>query len=369
MQMPALIYGTLHDVQQRCTRAVTAFQRGQPWLTAFEAEGCIATAEHPGLILLGGSTEWISDETHYHCALPLTAVAEEWIGDDFDSPEADVLFAALQERPWGVLNLFSSDNVGSWFKVRDSDRLYLFLRAVVLYWDLFAAEGRRYCWGFEAEHIGDSPTMLTFLLARDGVPIELLSTQLSRGGLRTLLPIAAGQAGGSLSPVLRRLISEIDHLPVLAAPATEIPSEDPDPLYGGSLGDDPADDLASSRMSEAMNANDAVAVQRLIEEGEDVNAFDLENVTYSLVWAVRQGHVDLARFMLERGADIALQGEEGESPLMVAAFLGDQTLVRLLLEHGADPSYRTQQGWDALDYADRAKHKDIVALLVRSLNG
>lgn len=369
MQMPALLYGTLEDVQQRCATAVKAFLQGQPWLTALEAEGSIATVEHPGLILLGGSTEWISQETHYHCALPLTTLAEQWMGADFDTPVADALFAALLERPWGVLNLLSTNDVGVWFKAGNSERWYLFLQAAVVYWDLFAAEGRRYCWGFEAKYIWDSPTVITSLLATNGVPAELVSTHLPREGLRTLLLIAVEQAGGSLSPMLWRLIGEIDNLPVLAAPAPERPPEDLDPHDGGSLDDAPIDGMASSRMVEAMNANDVTTVQRLIEEGEDVNAFDLANVTYPLLWAVRQGHVDLVRYMLERGADIAAQGEEGESPLMVAAFLGDQTMVSLLLEHGADPSYRTQQGWNALDYADLARHQDIVALLMRSLNG
>lgn len=58
--------------------------------------------------------------------------------------------------------------------------------------------------------------------------------------------------------------------------------------------------------------------------------------------AVRQGHQDIARFLLEHGAKVGLVNRHGKTPLLVAADVGDVQVVRLLLEHGADPNAQEQ---------------------------
>jgi len=54
--------------------------------------------------------------------------------------------------------------------------------------------------------------------------------------------------------------------------------------------------------------------------------------------AVRLGHVDQARYLIEHGARIDLTNKLGKSPLLVAAEEGKLEAVKLLLEKGADPN-------------------------------
>jgi uncharacterized protein len=75
-----------------------------------------------------------------------------------------------------------------------------------------------------------------------------------------------------------------------------------------------------SELFDAVTAGDAALVQRLLEAGADVNAFD----------------------------------GEGRTPLMVAAQLGDDEQVLLLLDAGADPTIAAPDGETA--YLKAAAH-------------
>jgi ankyrin repeat protein len=67
--------------------------------------------------------------------------------------------------------------------------------------------------------------------------------------------------------------------------------------------------------------------------------------------AIHEGHVDVARLMLERGADV--NARDRATALHQAALRGDPDLVELLLDHGADPNVHdadhgaTPAGWAA----------------------
>jgi ankyrin repeat protein len=81
-----------------------------------------------------------------------------------------------------------------------------------------------------------------------------------------------------------------------------------------------------------------------------------------LLTAIEFGNEDLARLLLERGADPSwpdLDADRGGS-LREAARTGNRPLVELLLAHGADPSAQTDSGGNAV-FA--AKTKEIRELL------
>lgn len=119
----------------------------------------------------------------------------------------------------------------------------------------------------------------------------------------------------------------------------------------------------SEQMSRAVEADDPAAVRRLIEAGEPVTAVHESWPISPLLWAARQGHTDLARFLLDRGAPIEDQADEGESPLMLAARGGHRDTVRLLLERGADPYYVTLKEFDVRQFAAWGGDADIIAVL------
>jgi ankyrin repeat protein len=63
------------------------------------------------------------------------------------------------------------------------------------------------------------------------------------------------------------------------------------------------------------------------------------------------GHVDLARLLMEHGADVAAQDEVGETPLHQASSGGHVDLAQLLIDHGADAAAQGEYGLTPLHQA------------------
>jgi len=63
------------------------------------------------------------------------------------------------------------------------------------------------------------------------------------------------------------------------------------------------------------------------------------------------GDIEVARVLVEKGADVNLQSLSGYTPLHVAALSGKAELVQFLLEKGAN---RDLQDHDKLTPAERA---------------
>jgi ankyrin repeat protein len=78
---------------------------------------------------------------------------------------------------------------------------------------------------------------------------------------------------------------------------------------------------------------DLAKVQQLIASGAEINAKDKDNNT-ALMWAIEKGHLDIARFLIDKGADLNVQGTS--TALINAAGSGYTELVTLLLEKGAN---------------------------------
>jgi len=82
------------------------------------------------------------------------------------------------------------------------------------------------------------------------------------------------------------------------------------------------------------------------------------------------GHVDAARLLVERGAEVnsASQNDFKVMPLHSAAATGDPDvryeLAKLLLEHGAEPNARQQDGFTPLMAADQHGDDRLRSLLL-----
>jgi ankyrin repeat protein len=82
------------------------------------------------------------------------------------------------------------------------------------------------------------------------------------------------------------------------------------------------------------------------------------------------GHVDAARLLVERGAEVnsASRNDFKVMPLHSAAATGDPDvryeLAKLLLEHGADPNARQQDDFTPLMAADQHEDERLRLLLV-----
>jgi ankyrin repeat protein len=94
-------------------------------------------------------------------------------------------------------------------------------------------------------------------------------------------------------------------------------------------------------------SGDLAAVEGILrEDPQQLEARDEQGMT-PLHMAVQGMRLEVARFLLDRGADVNALNEDERSPLHLAALRGDEAMTRLLLERGAEPNARTrvEVGW------------------------
>lgn len=90
-----------------------------------------------------------------------------------------------------------------------------------------------------------------------------------------------------------------------------------------------------------------------------------ELVSEAFYIAARNGHVHVAQFLLEKGADINCRGFFGAPGLHWAAINGHKPMVEFLIGHGADLTLRDQQfNSTALGWALEGKQTEIAELLM-----
>ncbi|KJZ73149.1 hypothetical protein HIM_07533 [Hirsutella minnesotensis 3608] len=86
----------------------------------------------------------------------------------------------------------------------------------------------------------------------------------------------------------------------------------------------------------------------------------------ALAEAAKRGRTTIARWLIDRGADMNLASRWKYTPLMHAAGNGHVDVVRVLIERGADIHARDEDGRTAVFHAHRGYNSDIVHMLVES---
>ena len=103
--------------------------------------------------------------------------------------------------------------------------------------------------------------------------------------------------------------------------------------------------------------------RKLIDRGADVNKPGWAPLHY----AATNGHLAIMELLLEQHAYIDAASPNGSTPLMMAAHYGTPAAVKLLLEDGADPTIRNQLGMTAIDFAHRANRQESAELISASV--
>lgn len=105
-------------------------------------------------------------------------------------------------------------------------------------------------------------------------------------------------------------------------------------------------------------------VKVLLNAGADVNAQARNAMKVRPIHAASAAaQIDVARSLIERGADVNARQQGGFTPLHEAAASGKLELARLFLDHGADLNAKTDDGKTALTLAIEARQEAIVKLL------
>jgi len=102
----------------------------------------------------------------------------------------------------------------------------------------------------------------------------------------------------------------------------------------------------------------------LKENGADISAAATNGSGYNaLTGAVTGGHLETVKWLLDSGANANYRYGPGYTPLLAAAANGHLEIVKLLLAHGADKSAKANDGKSALALAEERKHEQVAAFL------
>lgn len=102
----------------------------------------------------------------------------------------------------------------------------------------------------------------------------------------------------------------------------------------------------------------------LIEKGADISAVSRNPMTIQPLHAAAAGsHTTIVELLLKAGADPNAVQQDSFRPLHSAAQNGSTAIVRLLLDYGADPTHPDAQGRLPWVLADEAGHADVAAIL------
>jgi ankyrin repeat protein len=102
----------------------------------------------------------------------------------------------------------------------------------------------------------------------------------------------------------------------------------------------------------------------LAEKGADIHAAATNGTGYNaLTAAVTAGHTEIVKWLLNRGLDPNYRYGPGYSPLLAAAANGHLEIVKLLLAHGADLHATSNDGKSALALATERNHSSVADFL------
>ena len=100
----------------------------------------------------------------------------------------------------------------------------------------------------------------------------------------------------------------------------------------------------------------------LIDNGADVFDFDDEGVSIFDL-AITYDNLDVVKYILDKGIDVnRTQRRSGFTSLMAAACYGRIEVAKLLLENGANQKAQDLKGFTAVDFARKMNKKSVLAL-------
>jgi ankyrin repeat protein len=106
-------------------------------------------------------------------------------------------------------------------------------------------------------------------------------------------------------------------------------------------------------------------VNDLIVLGANVDWQDEDNRGWTpLHVAAYYGKVEIAKMLIDAGADVDVQDEWGKTSLHVVAIYGNVEIARMLIDAGADVDVQDEDGWTALHWSTGRGDIEIAKVLL-----
>ena len=140
------------------------------------------------------------------------------------------------------------------------------------------------------------------------------------------------------------------------------------------VADDEADAIALQRRIDLEHQNQSEAllaairrgnideVRYYVENGAPLNKPAGDSGSTPLNMAAVYGNVQIARFLIETGADIKSRNRDGNTAILIAAFFCHEDFVEFMLKHDADPLVKNDRGENAIDVVSGEWTTDLAGL-------
>jgi YVTN family beta-propeller protein len=102
-------------------------------------------------------------------------------------------------------------------------------------------------------------------------------------------------------------------------------------------------------LGEAIASGNLKETRKLVSIGAPVNGMRREGGSMPLSTAAFHGHLEIAKYLVSRGARVSASNADGNTPLHIAAFMCRTELTEFLLNKGASVSKKNRRGESAID--------------------
>lgn len=101
----------------------------------------------------------------------------------------------------------------------------------------------------------------------------------------------------------------------------------------------------------------------LVESGADIFDFDEEGVSI-FDMAITYNNIEMVKYLIAKGVDVnKTKRRSGFTSLMAAACYGRVEIAKILLENGANQDVVDSKGFSAVDFARKMNKKSVLKLL------
>lgn len=102
-------------------------------------------------------------------------------------------------------------------------------------------------------------------------------------------------------------------------------------------------------LHEAAIQGNVTAIQAHIEAGSNLDVKEPTGGSSPLITAIVFGNTDVAKLLIEAGANVNFRNNEQSTPLHTAAFFCHSDVVKMLLDTGADKTLKNKYGHTAFE--------------------
>lgn len=120
---------------------------------------------------------------------------------------------------------------------------------------------------------------------------------------------------------------------------------------------------ADEQLFKAVEDSDTERIEQMIQAGANINAQDQNGRTAAMI-ATYNNDLTSAKVLIEAGADVNIQDNMKNNPFLYAGAEGDLDILKLTIKAGAEPAITNRYGGTALIPASEHGYVDVVKELL-----